>query len=377
MLQPAIQSALEFSRKRRSFLITVSLCMIVKNEEDTLPRCLKSVQGLVDEIIVVDTGSQDATVQRAQDLGAQVYAFPWVEDFAKARNFSFSKATQQYCLWLDADDVLTPQDREGFAQLKATLPPHIDVVMLPYHIAFDAEGRPTFTYYRERLIRRLAGLRWQGAVHEAIAPVGNVLYYDKTAVTHQKLHPSDPHRNLRILEQQLAQGRALSPREQFYYARELDAHGRQEEAAALWEAFLAEGQGWVENKREACRDLSACYLRMGQKEKAFAALTRELAFGLPRAELCCELGNWFFREENYPAAAFWYETALQRPREDQSGAFVRPDCYGYFPCMQLCVCYYRMGNLALSQEFNRRAGAFKPDDPAFLYNERFFQHLSS
>ena len=92
-------------------MITVSLCMIVKNEEDTLPRCLKSVQGLVDEIIVVDTGSQDATVQRAQDLGAQVYAFPWVEDFAKARNFSFSKATQQYCLWLDADDVLTPQDR--------------------------------------------------------------------------------------------------------------------------------------------------------------------------------------------------------------------------------------------------------------------------
>ena len=72
-----------------------------------------------------------------------------------------------------------------------------------------------------------------------------------------------------------------------------------------------------------------------------------------------------------------YETALQRPREDQSGAFVRPDCYGYFPCMQLCVCYYRMGNLALSQEFNRKAGAFKPDDPAFLYNERFFQHLSS
>ena len=206
--------------------------------------------------------------------------------------------------------------------------------------------------------------------------MGNVLYYDKTAVTHQKLHPSDPDRNLRILERQLAQGRALSPREQFYYARELDAHGRQEEAAALWEAFLAEDQGWVENKREACRDLSACYLRMGQEEKAFAALTRELAFGPPRAELCCDLGTWFFQREDYPTAAFWYETALQRPREDQSGAFVRPDCYGYLPCMQLCVCYYRMGNLALSQEYNRRAGAFKPDDPAFLYNERFFQSLS-
>ena len=71
--------------------------------------------------------------------------------------------------------------------------------------------------------------------------------------------------------------------------------------------------------------------------------------------------------------SFWYETALSRPREDRSGAFVSPDCYGYLPCIQLCICHYRMGNLALAREYNRKAGSFKPDDPAYLYNERFFR----
>ena len=354
-------------------MVTISLCMIVKDEEVLLPRCLESIQGLVEEVIVVDTGSSDRTVELAQQAGAQVYHFPWVGDFSQARNFSFSKATQQYCLWMDADDVLDAQYRSGFLQLKAALPPQTDVVMLPYHTAFDQAGAPTFTYYRERLIRRLAGLRWSGAVHEAIPPVGNVVYWDKAAISHRKPGPGDPDRNLGIYQGLLAQGKTLSPRERFYYARELDAHGRQEEAAALWEAFLAEDQGWVENKRQACRDLARCRKRLGQEEAAFAALTRALAYGPPQAELCCDLGQFFLDREEYPAALFWYETALSRPREDRAGAFVVPDCYGYIPCMQLCVCHYRLGNQELARRYNQMAGTFKPDDPAFLSNERFFQ----
>ena len=150
-------------------------------------------------------------------------------------------------------------------------------------------------------------------------------------------------------------------------------HGRDQEAAAQLEAFLERPEGWVENKRQACRDLARCRKRLGQEEAAFAALTRALAYGPPQAELCCDLGQFFLDREEYPAALFWYETALSRPREDRAGAFVVPDCYGYIPCMQLCVCHYRLGNRELARRYNQMAGTFKPDDPAFLSNERFFQ----
>ena len=141
-------------------LITVSLCMIVKDEEETLPRCLASVEDLVEEVILADTGSGDRTRQVGVELGGKVLDFPWREDFSAARNFTFSQATQDYCLWLDADDVLLPEDRRRFRQLKETLSPDTDVVMLPYHAALDERGRPALTYWRERLLRRQGGFRW-------------------------------------------------------------------------------------------------------------------------------------------------------------------------------------------------------------------------
>ena len=146
-------------------MATISLCMIVKDEESVLARCLDSVQGIADEIVVVDTGSSDRTKEIAAAYG-QVMDFAWCDDFAAARNFAFAQATKDYIMWLDAYDVIAPADRGRFLALKARLDGTADVVMLPYHIAFDEQGQPSFVYYRERLIRRAAGLRWEGAVHE-------------------------------------------------------------------------------------------------------------------------------------------------------------------------------------------------------------------
>ena len=85
---------------------TISLCMIVKDEEAVLDKCLKSVHDLVDEIIIVDTGSTDKTKEIAKKYTDKIYDFKWVDDFAKARNYSFSKATKDYIFWLDADDYM-------------------------------------------------------------------------------------------------------------------------------------------------------------------------------------------------------------------------------------------------------------------------------
>lgn len=352
-------------------MVTVSLCMIVKNEEEHLPRCLESVGEIADEIIVADTGSTDGTKAIAAGFGAKLYDFKWCDDFSAARNFAFSKATMDYCLWLDADDVLTEEDRQAFFRLKETLDPATDMVMMRYHTAFDSGGRPTFTYYRERLLRRAVGFRWEGAVHEAIQPRGKILY-SEIAVTHRKTGPGDPDRNLRIYEKQLAAGQVLSPRAQFYYARELMAHGRYGEAAAVFTAFLDGGRGWVENNLEACRDLARCETALGQPEAAFRALCRALRFGPPRAELCCDLGKFFFDRGDYKTAAFWYETALQAEADDTAGGFSEPDCRGVIPCLQLCVCYFRLGDPARAAAYNDRAGVLRPEHPAYLYNKAWF-----
>jgi hypothetical protein len=89
----------------------------VRVEQENLSHCLGSVQGLFDEIVVVDTGSVDRTREIAHDFGARVFGFAWIDDFAAARNEALAHATGDYAFWLDADDVVEPAEREKLAGL--------------------------------------------------------------------------------------------------------------------------------------------------------------------------------------------------------------------------------------------------------------------
>lgn len=350
---------------------TISLCMIVRDEEDVLGRCLDSVADLVDEIIIVDTGSTDRTKEIAEEYTERVYDFPWIDDFAAARNAAFDRANCDYCMWLDADDVLKEEDRQEFLKLKESLGAAVDVVMMRYNTGFDEQGAVTFSYYRERIVRNHAGMRWKGAVHEVIETRGSVIY-SECAVTHRKLHPSDPERNLRIFEGLLAKGERLDPRQQFYYGRELYYHKRYPEAAVVFEAFLEDGQGWLENKLDACRHLAYCRYGLGREEEALAALLRSFAYDLPRAETCCDVAKHFFDRCAWDRAAYWYQRALECERRDDRGGFVLPEAYGYTPCIQLCVCFSKMGRQAEAAAWNERAAQFKPEDPAVIHNRAYF-----
>lgn len=351
-------------------MATISLCMIVRNEEDVLGRCLDCVKDICDEIIIADTGSTDATKEIAGTYTDKVYDFPWRDDFAAARNFSFSKATMDYILWLDADDVLDAQGQNALQNLKQDL--RADVVMLPYHVAFDENERPTFSYYRERILRRDRHFQWKGAVHEAITPSGNILY-GNAAVLHKKTHVSDLDRNLRILEKQIKNGIPLEPRMQFYYARELFYHGMYSQAIAAFEAFLSAKGTWKENCIDACMQLSECYAAIGKPQDALQSLLRSFQYDLPRAECCCAIGKCKISEQKYDEAAYWYKAALNAPNTSESGGFFKADCYDYIPYMQLCVCYDRMGNVRLAKAYNEKAGRIKPNDPAYLWNKKYFQ----
>ncbi|MDE5908022.1 MAG: glycosyltransferase [Lachnospiraceae bacterium] len=353
---------------------TISLCMIVKNEEMHIARCLDSVAELVEEIIIVDTGSTDRTVEIASSYTTNVYSYPWKDDFSDARNYSFSKASMDYCMWMDADDILKEVEKDKFLQLKQSLSPDIDIVMMKYNTSFDEGGKPSFSYFRERWIRNCAQYRWIGAVHEVIPPNGKVIYSD-IAICHKKIGSGDSDRNLKIYCKMIADGRFLEPRQQYYYGRELYYHKQYEEAVSVLEQFLLSAEGWIENKIEACSICANCYFRLGQEHLALNTLLRSMSFDLPRAELCCEIGKYFLEHGNYHIAIYWYETALNTPKNEFSCGFILPDCYDYIPFLQLCVCYDRLGDRQKAKEYNEKAGACKPYSQSYLYNKQYFDGL--
>ena len=137
-------------------MVTISLCMIVKNEADILRRCLTSVADLMDEIIIVDTGSTDNTKEVAAEFTDKIYDYVWENDFAAARNFAFSKAEMEYIYSADADEVLDEVNRNRFAELKQVLLPEIEIVQM-YYIT-PPEYNTTANYqkeYRPKLYKRL------------------------------------------------------------------------------------------------------------------------------------------------------------------------------------------------------------------------------
>lgn len=353
---------------------TISLCMIVKDEELHIARCLDSVAGLVDEMIIVDTGSTDKTVEIVSGYTSNVYSYSWKDDFSDARNDSFSKASMDYCMWMDADDILEEKEKDKFLQLKQSLSLDTDIVMMRYNTGFDEAGNPSFSYFRERWIKNSPQYRWVGAVHEVIPPKGSVIY-SNIAISHKKMTAGDPDRNLKIYQKLLVAGETLEPRQQYYYARELYYHRQYGEAIPVLEQFLLSPEGWIENKIEACSICASCYSRLGQEQSALLTLLRSMSFDLPRAELCCDIGKYFLEHGNYRNAIYWYETALNTQKNEYAGGFVLPDCYDYIPFLQLCVCYDRLGDRQKAKEYNDRAGNCKPYSKAYQYNKQYFESL--
>ena len=143
----------------------VSLCMIVKNERENLPRCLASAKPYVDEMIVVDTGSDDGTPEIAADYGAKVRYFEWCDDFAAARNYAISQASGDWILMMDADEELVVESDDFFQEL--SFPSEILAYSLTYIDVNDYLKRtPT---YRPSLFRNILRLRYVRRLHEYLA----------------------------------------------------------------------------------------------------------------------------------------------------------------------------------------------------------------
>lgn len=152
----------------------LTLCLIARDEEDTLARCLASVRGVADEIVLVDTGSADRTMEVARSFGARVFILPWAGSFSEARNHSLEQARGEWVLVLDADEEIHPEDRdrlralvERFVACPEAGPEGCFLVTISY--VGDEPGDQYETDLRLSLFRNQAEYRYRGAIHEDIA----------------------------------------------------------------------------------------------------------------------------------------------------------------------------------------------------------------
>ncbi|MTI80115.1 MAG: glycosyltransferase [Firmicutes bacterium] len=142
----------------------ISLCMIVKNEEHCLARCLSSAQDCVDEIIIVDTGSDDNTVEIAKQFGAKTFYYQWNDDFASARNYSLSKASGDWVIYLDADEELEPNCCDRFRNLIN----NNDVEGYYFLINNVVENNDPIRHINVRMFRNKPEYRFESKLHEQI-----------------------------------------------------------------------------------------------------------------------------------------------------------------------------------------------------------------
>lgn len=360
---------------------SLSLCMIVRNEEHTLGRCLDSVAGVFDEIVIVDTGSTDATTEVAARFGARVIEFPWIDDFAAARNHSFGHATGDYIMWLDADDILLPPDRAKLLELKGALDPQIDAVSMVYHTAFDEASNVVASARRFRIVRAGKGFSWVGAVHEDLEASGEFTYLDTDIVITHRKPPGDSgpsRRNLAILEKLIAGGAQVRSVDLLNYARELEMHKEFSAAIPYYEQFLDSGEGDLNVRVFALHKLASCYYMSGSPEKEWECTLRSLDLDVPRPEFSCRIGERFLARSQFRQAAFWYELAL-RPDDGAHHAWA-VESYPFqtwLPHKQLGLCYYQLGDYRRSLHHNTQAQTYLPDDPEIRANIGLLEELLS
>lgn len=294
----------------------ISLCLIVRNEERNLDRCLASVDGIVDEIIVVDTGSTDGTKEVARRFGSRVFDFPWRDDFAAARNFGLEQATGDWVLVLDADEYLEESGAAMLAEL-TTRPGAADVYLLPIKSLMAPELGDWLTSLVLRLFKNSPDLRFKGKIHEQlIVPKGRraetaeqgpwIIHLGYMADS----RAIKKDRNLKMLENALAE-EPDNPYYHYYVSTEYIIRGDYENALAHVRPALAGIPADILLFRVAAvRNAVICLLKNGETAEAEKLMLAETAVFSDFPDFYFYLGEVYREKEDYVRAIESYNKAL-------------------------------------------------------------------
>lgn len=291
---------------------TLGLGMIMKNEARHLPRIAANIEGIFDQWVIVDTGSTDDSVAIAKALGAEVYHFDWINDFAAARNETHKYLKTDYIFWLDCDDSI--KNTEELVDWKKNALGLADLWLANYHYALDEKHNPVCTFVRERVYKNDGNFNWKYFLHEGVnsdKPF-NAQFVSNWAIDHLRSPDDlakDKGRNLKVFEHHMGNGVELDPRMQYYYGKELFEAGRMDDALK----FLLKANT---NTKLEIHDRTLCiqYLTylLVQKEKYMDAINLAMSGLLiapQRAEFFVLIADAFLKMNRMKDAVPFYEAA--------------------------------------------------------------------
>lgn len=318
-------------------MATFSLCMIVKNEANVLRRCLVSIADLMDEIIIVDTGSTDNTKEIAAEFTDKIYDYTWINDFADARNYAFSLATMEYIYSADADEVVDYFNHKRLAELKEAILPEIEIVQMHYITPPEYNTTANFIReYRPKLYKRLRTFTWVDAVHETVR-IEPIIYDSDIEIKHlpQSVHSG---RDFKIFKDVFAKTGELSAKLHSMYAKELFISGSSDDFMESQNTFIWSLQSpvtTIDMKKEAICVLAHIH-RLREETDSFFSLAFKLMPDAICAELCYEIGEFFLSKEDIEEAIQWFEMATTTP------AIIDVRRSGRLPLMALSKCHSLM-----------------------------------
>ncbi len=294
-------------------MISISMCMIVKNEQDILARCLDSYAGTYDELIIVDTGSTDNTKEIAARYTSKIYDFEWINDFAAARNFAFSKAGCDYIFSADADEVLDNANNRALRQLKQMLLPEIDIVQMYYVNA--SEFNSVYNAHKElrpKLFRRLRTFTWISPIHETVR-LAPVVYDSDIEILHMQ---ADDHskRDFSTYLKAFEKDIHIEDYVVTMLCKELFISGEDADFTAfrnVFENVLSKEGRNADLMKEINCILAKIYMITGDTD-AFFKITLKAVADNPPAEMCLILGTFYMKRADYEEAAIWlYNAAFE------------------------------------------------------------------
>lgn len=336
-------------------MISISVCMIVKNEEAILSRCLDSLKDIADEFIIVDTGSTDNTKKIAQTYTKNVYDFKWTGNFSEARNYSLSKATKEYIYIADADEVIEEENKGKFLQLKNVLLPEIDVVEMKIGNQLDYNTTYNFDVeYRPKLFKKVRPFQFIDPIHEVIDSTIHIYQSDVT-ITHRPIK-SHGERDLQIFRNLIQKGELLSPRLNHMYARELFIVGKEEDFFKANSYFkkILENEKSTEQEIKAAECIVAKAANLRKDSKNFFKIIIKSILNTPCAEICFEIGQYYFFNKDFEEAILWYHTAAFQAQSELNIHYS-----GDIPLKKLSSCFKQLGQLQESEKYKHLAQNWK------------------